>query len=411
MAMKDYSDEFKADAVALYESTPGAIYKSIAADLGVNRATLREWVLRDRERRGITTTAAKPGTRPREAVWSADPDERVRQLEARVAELEASERKLATERDILRKAAKYFRRDELVRSRFQFVDDHRSTYEVKRLCQVLDVNRSSYYKWLAGAEARAARQHQDRILAEEIRKVHGESGGAYGSPRVTAELREKGRRVNEKRVARIMRTFSITGIRLRRRVRTTLPDPATSPVPDLFKRDFTAAEPGRKYMGDITYLPLTGGQFLYLATVLDCFSRKVVGWSIAGHMRTSLVADALRMAAATRGSLDGAVFHSDHGAQYGSRAFAGLCDQHGVTRSMGAVGTSADNAACESFHASLKRETLQGAHDYGDTDACRRTVFAWLTRYNTRRRHSANGHLSPNEYEHRHHTAKITLAA
>ncbi len=296
-------------------------------------------------------------------------------------------------------------------SRFQFVDDHRNTYEVKRLCQVLDVNRSSYHKWLAGAEARATRQRRDRVLAEEIRRVHGESGGAYGSPRVTAELREKGRRVNEKRVARIMRTFSITGIRLRRRVRTTVPDPATSPVADLFQRDFTATEPGRKYMGDITYLPLAGGKFLYLATVLDCFGRKIVGWSIAAHMRTDLVADALRMAAATRGGLDGAVFHSDHGAPYGSRAFAGLCDQLGVTRSMGAVGTSADNAACESFHASLKRETLHGACDYGDARTCRGTVFAWLARYNTRRRHSANGHLSPNEYEHRHHTAKLTLAA
>lgn len=179
-----------------------------------------------------------------------------------------------------------------MRSRFQFVDDHRNTYEVKRLCQVLDVNRSSYYKWLAGAEARATRQREDRILAEEIRGVRGESGGAYGSPRVTAELREKGRRVNEKRVARIMRTFSITGIRLRRRVRTTVPDPAASPVPDLFQRDFTATGPRREYMGDITYLPLAGGEFLYLATVLDCFSRKVVGWSIADHMRTSLVAGA-----------------------------------------------------------------------------------------------------------------------
>ncbi len=296
-------------------------------------------------------------------------------------------------------------------SRFQFVDGHRDTYEVKRLCQVMDVNRSSYYKWLAGAEGRAARQHQDRVLAEEIRQVHGESGGAYGSPRITAELRETGRRVNEKRVARIMRTFSNAGIRLRRRVRTTVPDPAASPVPDLFQRDFTATEPGRKYMGDITYLPLDGGKFLYLATVLDCFSRKVVGWSIADHMRTDLVADALQMTVRTRGNLDGAVFHSDHGAQYGSRAYAGLCDQLNVTRSMGAVGTSADNAACESFHASLKRETLQGAHDYGDATTCRRTVFAWLTRYNTRRRHSANGHLSPDAYERRHHAAKLTLAA
>ncbi|KIF67347.1 integrase [Streptomyces sp. AcH 505] len=296
-------------------------------------------------------------------------------------------------------------------SRFQFVDDHRATYEVKRLCQVLDVNRSSYYKWCAGAEARAARQREEVVLAEQIRRVHGESGGACGSPRVTAELRENGHRVNEKRVARVMRTFDITGIRLRRRVRTTVPDPAAGTAPDLFGRDFNATEPGLKLMGDITYLPLQGGKFLYLATVLDCFSRKAVGWSIAEHMRTDLVTDALRMAARTRGSLDGAVFQSDHGAQGGSRAYAGLCDQLGVTRSMGKVGTSADNAACESFHASLKRETLQGAHDYGDATTCRRTVFAWLTRYNTRRRHSTNGHLSPDEYERRHHAAKLTLAA
>ncbi len=146
-------------------------------------------------------------------------------------------------------------------SRFQFVHDHRNTYEVKRLCQVPDVNRSSYYKWCAGAGARAARQRQDMILAEEIRRVHGESGGAYGSPRVTAELRESGHRVNEKRVARVMRAFSITGIRLRRRVRTTVPDPAAGTVPDLFGRDFTATEPGLKLMGDITYLPLQGGKF------------------------------------------------------------------------------------------------------------------------------------------------------
>ncbi len=296
-------------------------------------------------------------------------------------------------------------------SRFQFVHDHRDTYEVKRLCQVLDVNRSSYYKWLGGAGARAARRREDQVLAEEIRRIHAGSGGTYGSPRVTAELRESGTRVNHKRVARVMRTHDIAGVRLRRRVRTTVPAPAATVVPDLFQRDFTATEPGRKYMGDITYLPLAGGEFLYLATVLDCFSRKVVGWSIADHMRTSLVADALRMAAQIRRGLDGAVFHTDHGAQYGSRAFADPCSGLGVTRSMGAVGSSADNAACESFHASLKRETLQGARDYGDPATCRRTVFAWLARYNTRRRPSTNGHLSPNEYERRHHTAKLTLAA
>ncbi|MFE1437262.1 IS3 family transposase [Streptomyces sp. NPDC058739] len=415
MALKDYSDEFKADAVALYESTPGATYKGIAADLGISRGTLREWVLRDRKRRGQDPAAPPAGGRriaaSKEAAPATEPDERIRQLEARVAELEASERKLATERDILRKAAKYFAGgDELV-SRFQFVHDHRDAFEVKRLCEVLQVNRSSYYKWLSGRQARQARQRADERLAARIREVHAASGGTYGSPRVTAELKEKGLHVNEKRVARVMRMFSLTGVRLRRRVRTTVPDPAAALVPHLFRRNSTAPEPGIKYMGDNTCLPLEKGEFLSLATVLDCFSRKVVGWSIADHMRTDPVADALKMAARTRGGLDGAVFHSDHGAQYGSRAFAGLCGQLEVTRSMGAVGSSADNAACESFHASLKRETLQGARHYGDAATCRRTVFAWLTRYNTRRRHSANGHLSPNEYQRRHHTAKLTLAA
>jgi transposase InsO family protein len=282
---------------------------------------------------------------------------------------------------------------------------------VKRLCQVLGLNRSSYYKWRTGGDARQAREQHDRLLADKIRVIHAGSRGAYGSPRVTAELRDHGLRVNEKKVARVMRKFSIAGIRLRRRVRTTVSEPSATLVPDLFQRDFTAPEPGMKYMGDITYLPLENGEFLYLATVLDCFSRRVVGWSIADHMRTDLVADALRMAARTRGGLDHAVFHSDHGAQYVSRQFAGLCVELGVTRSMGAVGSSADNAACESFHASLKRETLRGARYYGDATACRAAVFGWLTRYNTRRRHSANGHLSPNDYEHRHHAAKLTLAA
>ncbi len=294
-------------------------------------------------------------------------------------------------------------------SRCQFIEDHRATHPVQRLCQVLDVARSSYYKWRAGRAARAERERADEALAEKIRSVHAESDGTYGAPRITAEFRDThGMKINEKKVARVMRKFRIAGFRPRRKVRTTVPEPSATPVPDLFKRDFTAPAPNLKYMGDVTYLPVGDGEFLYLATVIDCFSRRVVGWSIADHMRTSLVADALRMAAHIRGSLNGAIFHSDHGAQYASREFVGLCGELGVTQSMGAVGTSADNAACESFHASLKRETLQGARRYSGADACRRTVFRWLTRYNTWRRHSANGQLSPIAYE----TSRImTLAA
>ncbi len=295
-------------------------------------------------------------------------------------------------------------------SRFQFVEDHREAFEVKRLCQVLGIQRSSYYKWRSTAATRAQRQEADAALAARIQRVHADSDGAYGAPRITAELREEGLVVNEKRIARVMRKFGIVGTHLRRRVRTTVPEPASTPVPDLFGRDFSASAPNLKYMGDITYLPVGDGEFLYLATVLDCFSRRVVGWSIADHMRTSLVADALAMAAATRGTLQGAVFHTDHGAQYGSRQFAELCAELGVTQSMGAVGTSADNAACESFHASLKRELLKGARRWPGARACRAAVFRWLNRYNTWRRHSANGQVSPVAYE-RQQSATATLAA
>ncbi|KUL21364.1 integrase [Streptomyces regalis] len=274
----------------------------------------------------------------------------------------------------------------------------------------LDVRRRTCYKWRDGREARAERERADEDLADKIRTIHTDSGGTYGAPRITAELRDAhGMTINEKKVARVMRKFRISGFRLRKRMRTTVPEPAQTPVPDLFKRDFTASAPNLKYMGDVTYLPVGDGEHLHFATVLDCFSRRVVGWSIADHMRTDLVADALTMAAHTRGSLKGAVFHSDHGAQYGPRQFADPCAELGVTQSMGAVGTSADNAACESFHAALKRETLQGAGRFGGPDACRRRVFHWLTRYNTRRRHSANGQLSPVACEQR--SATLILAA
>lgn len=220
-------------------------------------------------------------------------------------------------------------------------------------------SRSGFYRHLAGAQARADRARADAELAERITEIHRESDGTYGAPRVTAELRDGGERVNHKRVARVMRRFNIVGFHLRKRVRTTLPEPSATPVPDLLQRDFTAATPNTRYVGDITYLPVVNGQFLYLATVLDLSSRRLAGWSIADHMRTELVTDALKAAAAARGAdgLRGAIFHSDNGSQYVSREFARVCGELGVIRSRGAVGTSADNAAAESLNATMKRET------------------------------------------------------
>ncbi len=301
-------------------------------------------------------------------------------------------------------------------TRFQFVADHRDAFEVKRMCQLVEVCRSAFYAWEAAAGARVARRRADEQLAARVRAIHAAEpfNRAYGAPRVTAELNdgaEPGERVNHKRVARVMAEHGIAGIRLRRRVRTTIPEPADEQAPDLLERDFTAGAPNVKYVGDITYLPCADGSNLYLATVIDCFSRRLVGWSIADHMRTELVADALLSAAASRGSLAGAIFHGDHGAQYTSRAYAALCSQLGVTRSMGAVGSSADNALAESFNAALKRETLAGAAGWDSPAEARRAVFAWITRYNTRRRHSACGQISPNDYEARRAPATLPTAA
>ena len=298
-------------------------------------------------------------------------------------------------------------------SRFQFVADHQDTFEVKRLCQLVEISRSSYYAWCAGASGRARRARDDQGLAERIRRVHDQDA-TYGAPRVTAELNDgapPGQRVNHKRVARVMRAHRIAGVRLRRRVRTTIPEPADQVVPDLLERDFTAQAPNTKYVGDITYLPCGPDGFLYLATVIDCYSRRLVGWSIADHMRTDLVTDALRAAAAQRGSLTGAIFHADHGSTYTSKDFAALCDQLGVRRSMGKVGSSADNALAESFNATLKRETLRGAAGWDSAAAARRDVFRWITRYNTRRRHSTCGYLSPTTYENNHALTTLQTAA
>jgi transposase InsO family protein len=286
-------------------------------------------------------------------------------------------------------------------SRFQFVADHLDAYPVKWLCGIVEIARSSFYAWLAAAETRAASKAADEALEARIRVVHDEDR-TCGAPRITAELNDGAsphERVNRKRVARVMAAAGIVGYRKRRRVRTTVPEPADQKVPDLFNRDFTAATTNFKYVGDITYLPLAGGANLYLATVIDCCSRRVAGWAIADHMRTELVADALKAADALRGGLAGAIFHSDHGSVYTSKGFADLCGDLGVIQSMGAVGTSADNALAESFNAALKREVLQDNTCWSDEDSCRREVFRWLVRYNLKRRHSYCRYLSPANYE------------
>ncbi|MCX5388470.1 IS3 family transposase [Streptomyces sp. NBC_00094] len=396
MGMKHYPAEFKADAVSLYRSRPGATIKSVAADLGVNTETLRNWIR--------AADGRRPGNRSASQAGGDD-------VQAELAAARKRIRELEEERDILHKAARYFGgRDALV-NRCQSVEDHQRRHGVKRLCDILGVSRSSFYYWRRTAAARTARQIAEAELAARIRKVHQDSDGTYGVPRVTAELRDEGGPVdNHKRVARIMRTIGLEGVRLRRRHRTTLADQTASKAPDLIGRDFTAAAVNTKYVGDITYLPVSDSKPLYLATVIDLASRRLAGWAIAEHMRTELVIDALAAAERTRGSLAGAVMHTDHGSQYTSRAFAEICRSAGVRQSMGAIGSSADNAAAESFNAAFKRETLKGRKGWANEREARLEAFRWLTRYNTRRRHSRLGQRSPIAYENDVQPTATTLA-
>ncbi|WP_408996965.1 IS3 family transposase [Streptomyces ipomoeae] len=398
MVMKHYPPEFKADAVALYESRPEATIRSVAADLGVNPETLRNWVR--------AAGASRP--RGRRAEGPAEPPT---PLEEENAALRKKVRELEEEREILRKAARYFGRGDALVNRFQFVADHQRRYGVKRLCAILGIARSSFYYWRRTASDRAARQAADATLAARIRAVHRESDGTYGVPRITAELRDDGERINHKRIARVMRSIGLAGVRLRRRHRTTIADASAVKASDLIGRGFTASKPNTKYVGDITYLPVDSGRFLYLATVIDLASRRLVGWAIADHMRTDLVLDALAAAERTRGSLAGAVMHTDHGAQYTSRAFADACRRAGVRQSMSAIGSSADNALAESFNATFKRETLQDRKHWSSEREARLDAFHWLHRYNTRRRHSRLGHRSPIAYETASETTSTTLAS
>ena len=272
---------------------------------------------------------------------------------------------------------------------------NQAAHGIATMCRVLGVSPSGYYAWRSrGPSARARR---DEGLREAIRAIHEDSRGTYGVPRVHAELSAQGCRVSRKRVARLMREAGLAGVSRRRGTRTTRTDSSHRTAPDRVERQFQADAPDRLWVADITYVPTWAG-FLYLAIVLDVFSRRVVGWSMANHLRTELVLNALNMALARRRP-EQVVHHSDQGAQYTSLAFGKRCHEMGVIPSTGSAGDCFDNAMAESFFATLECELIDRRSFRTQAEA-RMAIFQFLEGwYNTRRRHSALGYLSPNDFE------------
>jgi putative transposase len=276
------------------------------------------------------------------------------------------------------------------------VSAHQATHPITTLCHVLGVSESGYHAWRhRGPSARAQRDLQ---LLTQIRAFHARSGGTYGAPRLLGDLRDAGERVGKKRIARLLRRDGLAGVSRRRgpaRPRRTAPE--TPPAPDLVRRVFTATAPNQLWVADITYVPTAAG-FLYLAVVVDVFSRRVVGWAMRTTLQTTVVLDALEMATAQRRP-DAVIHHSDQGSQYAALAFGQRCRMLGVRPSMGSRGDAYDNAMAESFFATLEVELL-AKHRFASQVEARLAIFRYIEGwYNPHRRHSALGNRSPLRFE------------
>lgn len=286
---------------------------------------------------------------------------------------------------------------------YRFIAAERASFGAQMLCRDLGVSTSAFYDWQRRLPSR--REVDNRALSRRIMEIHEASRGTYGAPRVTAELRAEGMRVSRKRVARLMRASRLQGVHIRRRRWRKGPG-ELGPAPDRVARRFRTEGPDRIWVADITSV-MTEEGWLHLAAVEDLFSRRIVGWAMAPHLRASLVIDAVEMAITNRKPSPGLVHHSDQGSQFTSFAFGRKLRDSGILASMGAVGTAYDNAVAESFFSTLKRELVRRVRFQTRAEA-RSAIFEFVeVFYNRQRRHSTIGMVSPAEFE-RHYALALT---
>jgi len=289
--------------------------------------------------------------------------------------------------------------------RYQFIEAHRSEFEVQVMCDVLDVSRSGYYAWRT--RPASAREMADVDFTERIRRIFEDSRETYGYESIWRAMQTEGQACGKHRVRRLMRQEELVAKQTKRTKRTTKANPDHQPAPNLLDGDFAAERPDAKWCGDITYIPTQEG-WLYLAVILDLFSRRIVGWAMAAHMTQELVCAALRMALRQRQLAGPLIHHSDRGSQYTSQVFQALLAAHDITPSMSGRGNCYDNAPVESFFGTLKTELVNHAH-YRTRQEAMTDIFFYLEGfYNRSRRHTALGYLSPAAFEAKYAVAHVS---
>ncbi|HWQ37064.1 MAG TPA: IS3 family transposase [Burkholderiales bacterium] len=377
-----YAPEFRQKLIEL--ASAGRSPEELAKEFEPSAQTIRNWVKR----------ADADGGKRRDVLTTVEREELVK-LRRELRQVKLEREILAKANGLVRAGGRYDAQEV-----FRFVAAHQLEFPVRTMCRVFGVSPSGFYAW--NAREPSARAIEDARLTDRVRFFHARSKGAYGAPNILEDLREEGIRVGKKRVARLMKADGLCGVCRRKFVITTARDANAQPSADLVQRQFSTDAPNRLWVADITYIPTWAG-FLYLAVVLDVFSRRIVGWAMAEHLRTELVLAALNMAIGQRRA-KGIVHHSDHGTQYTSIAFGLRCREANVRPSMGSVGDAYDNAMAESFVATLECELLDRRRFATKAEA-RMAILDFIEGwYNPRRRHSRLGWISPIEFERRHHS-------